>query len=125
MADIGFIYTGTTYATPDKTMTRQSNPKVLLATFGDGYEQRVADGINSIKETFSLQFRNREKAFVDDVIDFLDARKGVTKFAFNVPDTNSGGNAQTIQVVCDNYTTNYEYDDYYTLSVNLRRVYEA
>tara|TARA_B100002019_G_C21095167_1_gene510637 strand:- start:131 stop:505 length:375 start_codon:yes stop_codon:yes gene_type:complete len=122
---IGFIYTGTTYATPDKTMTRQSNPKVLLANFGDGYEQRVADGINSIKETYNLQFRNREKTFVDDVITFLDSKKGVTKFSFTIPDTNSGGNEKTVKVVCDNYTTNYEYDEYYTLNVNLRRVYEA
>lgn len=122
---IGFIYTGVTYATPDKTMTRQSNPKVLLATFGDGYEQRVADGINSIKENYSLQFRNRTKAFVDDVITFLDGKKGVSKFSFTIPDTNSGGNEKTVQVVCDSYTTNYEYDEYYTLSVNLRRVYEA
>lgn len=122
---IGFIYTGTTYATPDKTMTRQSSPKVLLATFGDGYEQRAADGINSIKETYNLQFRNREKTFVDDVITFLDSKKGVTKFSFTIPDTNSGGNEKTVKVVCDNYTTNYEYDEYYTLNVNLRRVYEA
>lgn len=122
---IGFIYTGTTYATPDKTMTRQSSPKVLLAAFGDGYEQRAVDGINATKETYSLQFRNRTKAFVDDVVTFLESKQGVTKFSFTIPDTNSGGNEKTIKVVCDTYTTNYEYDDYYTLSVNLRRVFEA
>jgi phage-related protein len=62
--------------------------------------------------------------FIDDVIDFLDTKAGVTKFPFIIPDTNSGGE-QTVQVVCDDYSTNFEYDDFYTLTATFRRVYEA
>ncbi len=121
----GFIYTGTQVATPDKSMSRDAKPKVLTSKFGDGYEQRVADGINSIEETFSLTFANRENDFVDDVTAFLDAKKGVSKFNFTIPDSNASGNERTIKVVCDSYATTYLYDNFYTLSVNLRRVYEA
>lgn len=124
---IGFIYDGGVgYATPDKTLTKQTAPKVLVAKFGDGYEQRIADGINSIKETYSLSFRNREKAFIDDVVTFLDSQKGVTKFSLNIPDSNivPSGEKQ-VKVVSENYTINYEHDEFYSLTVQLRRVYEA
>jgi phage-related protein len=121
---IGFDYGGSSNAVPDKTMTRKSAPKVLKAVFGDGYEQRVVNGINNIHETYSVSFRGREKVFIDDVIDFLDTKAGVTKFPFIIPDTNSGGE-QTVQVVCDDYSTNFEHDDFYSLTATFRRVYEA
>jgi phage-related protein len=124
---IGFIYDGGVgYATPDKTLGRQVSPKVLVAKFGDGYEQRIADGINSIKETYSLSFRQREKAFIDDVVQFLDSQKGVTKFSLNIPDSNvTPSGEREIKVVSENYNVVYDYDNFYSLTVQLRRVYEA
>jgi phage-related protein len=123
---IGFIYTGTSYATPDKTMSRASKPNVLTARFGDGYEQRVADGINSIQETYSITFNNREKDFIDDVVVFLDSKLGATAFTFTLPDTNNTTRTgeKDIKVVCQDYSTSYAYDDYYDLTASLRRVYE-
>lgn len=122
---IGFIYNGVDYATPDKTLTRDTTPNVLVQRFGDGYEQRAINGINNIKETYALSFRARTKAFIDDVSSFLDGTNGVTKFTFRFPDTNSTGNEKAVKVVCEKYSVNYEYDDYYSLSLTLRRVYEA
>lgn len=121
---IGFNYGGSTNAIPDKTMTRKSKPKVLTANFGDGYQQRIADGINSIDEVYTLRFKNREKAFIDDVVDFLDGKKGVTNFDFVVPDPSAGSNEKTIKVICSDYSTNFEYDNFYTLTTTFKRVYE-
>lgn len=123
---IGFIYTGSTYATPDKTMSRGSKPRVLRAKFGDGYEQRVADGINSINENYSISFNTREKAFIDDVVVFLDGKLGATAFTFTLPDSNNTTRTgeKDIKVVCEDYNTTYTYDDFYTLTATLRRVYE-
>ena len=56
---------GTLVGTPDKSMSKQSTPKVLIATFGDGYEQRIADGINTLAETYSLSFSTRTKEDID------------------------------------------------------------
>ena len=112
-------------AVPDKTMSRKSSPTVLLASFGDGYEQRVADGINSIKETYTLSFRNRPKADIDDMVADLDANKGVTALVFTIPDTNAGSGTTTIKVVCVDYSISYDYDEFYSLTINLRRVFEA
>ena len=58
----GFIYDGAAaYATPDKGLSRGSNPSVLVARFGDGYEQRVADGINSLKENLVFPLTIEQK----------------------------------------------------------------
>ena len=123
---LGFNYGGSSKAVPDKTLSRQTKPKVLRAMFGDGYEQRIVDGINSIKETYTVSFKRREKAFIDDVVDFLDTQAGVTKFDFTIPDAKTGGTGEeTVKVVCDTYSTNFEYDDFFTLTATFRRVYEA
>ena len=124
---IGFIYTGSTYATPDKQLTKASTPRVLTAKFGDGYEQRAVDGINNLAETFTLTFKTRPKADIDDIVAFLDSKQNVTKFTLTLPDTNNTTRSgeRDVKVVAETYTTNYEYDDFYTLNLTLRRVFEA
>ena len=124
---IGFIYTGSTYATPDKQLTKASTPRVLTAKFGDGYEQRAVDGINNLAETYTLTFKTRPKADIDDIVAFLDSKQNVTKFTFTLPDTNNTTRTgeRDVKVVAQEYSTNYEYDDFYTLNLTLRRVFEA
>jgi len=124
---IGFIYTGSTYATPDKQLTKASTPRVLTAKFGDGYEQRAVDGINNLAETYTLTFKTRPKADIDDIVAFLDSKQNVTKFTLTLPDTNNTTRSgeRDVKVVAETYTTNYEYDDFYTLNLTLRRVFEA
>ena len=124
---IGFIYTGSTYATPDKQLSKKSNPRVLTAKFGDGYEQRAVDGINNLNETYTLTFKTRPKADIDDIVAFLDSKQNVTKFTLTLPDTNNTTRSgeRDVKVVSQEYTTNYEYDNFYTLNVTLRRVFEA
>jgi phage-related protein len=130
---IGFKYLGENYAIPDKGLSRVTTPKVHVARFGDGYEQRIAMGLNSLEEKFTLTFQNREKAFIDDVVDFLETKKGVTAFSLIVPDSNvtsdpagdAGVGEREIKVVAENHTTTFLYDDYYSLTVSVRRVYEA
>lgn len=124
---IGFIYTGSTYATPDKQLTKTSNPRVLTAKFGDGYEQRIADGINVLNEEYTLSFKTRPKADIDDIVAFLDTQKNVSKFTLTLPDTNNTTRTgeRDVKVVAKTYSVNYEYDDFYSLNVELRRVFEA
>jgi phage-related protein len=124
---LGFVYKDVEYATPDKTLTNNIQPKVLIAKFGDGYEQRVPDGINNIKETYSIQFRNREKIFINEVANFLKGTNSVSKFDFILPNplTSSPLNTVTVSVVCDSFNINYEHDEFYSLSAEFRRVYES
>ena len=117
-----------TYYRPDKSLKRSSKPKIHLATFGDGYEQRLADGINSVKETYSVSFATRPKADIDDIVAFFESNQGVTAFDFTIPDSNgseAGGTETTIKVVCDDFDISYDYGDFYSASAKFRRVYEA
>jgi phage-related protein len=113
------------YYTPDKTANKKITPRVIQHTFGDGYEQRAVDGINNINETYTLAFSNRGKAEIDDLIAFLNSKKGVTKFDLILPDSNQVGGEKTVKVVTTDYQMNFTHDDFYSASVTLKRVYEA
>ena len=121
---IGFQDLGSVQRIPDKNFSKKVSPTVLKIQFGDGYEQRIAEGINSIKETFSVGFTNRPKAEIDDIVAFFDNKKGTTAFNYTIPDSNQGGGEKTIKVVCEDYTQTYVYDDFYSCNATLRRVYE-
>jgi len=120
---LGFTV-GSLQVLPDKGLTRQSTPRVLRVQFGDGYEQRVAEGLNSLQETYNIAYSNRPKAEIDDIVAFMDDKKGVTKFDYVIPDTNNGGET-TIKVVCEQYNLTYVNDSSYTFTATFRRVYEA
>lgn len=88
---IGFTATNVTdkKIIPDKSLSRAVQPRIRVAQFGDGYQQRLADGINNLGETFTLNFMNRDKTEADDIIAFFDTKAGVSNFDFTIPDTNS------------------------------------
>tara|TARA_Y100000766_G_C18877373_1_gene591518 strand:+ start:348 stop:731 length:384 start_codon:yes stop_codon:yes gene_type:complete len=110
---------------PDKGMSRSNEPLVFVAEFGDGYQQRVANGINNLKQEFSVSFATREKAEIDDIVGFFESTNGVTAFDFTFPDTNASGNEETVKVYVTQFSQNWDYDNFYTLSATFRRVYEA
>ena len=110
---------------PDKQFTRTNTPRVHLVQFGDGYEQRLQNGINSLNQEISVSFATRPKAEIDDLVAFFESLAGVTKFRFDIADTNAGSSTETIKVVCSTWEQKWEYDDYYTLDATFRRVYEA
>ena len=122
---IGFTDLGAVQRIPDKTLTRNNKPRVIKIQFGDGYEQRVQEGINNITQSFSVTFNNRPKAEIDDIMAFLDNKAGTTAFDFTYPDTNASGNERTVKVVCEAYTQTYSFDDFYSCTATFRRVYEA
>ena len=102
---------------PDKTLSRQAAPRVRVAQFGEGYQQRAIDGINNIVDTYTIMFSNREKIEADDILAFFDTKAAVTAFDFTIPDTNStttatgtvnGAINSTKAVVLDDVITNLE-----------------
>ena len=72
----------------DKGFTRASTPKIHMADFGDGYSQRIADGINNLQQTMNVSFSTRPKAEIDDLVAFFESLGGVTKFQMTIDDTN-------------------------------------
>ena len=110
---------------PDKGLSRKNTPRTFTVQFGDGYQQRIANGINNLKQQFSVSFATREKAEIDDIVGFFESTNGVTAFDFTFADTNASGNEETVKVYVSEFTQNWDYDDFYTLSATFVRVYEA
>tara|TARA_R110000772_G_C13091401_1_gene418624 strand:+ start:272 stop:643 length:372 start_codon:yes stop_codon:yes gene_type:complete len=121
---IGFS-DGTTTFRPDKGFTRKNTPTIFKTQFGDGYEQRLANGINNLKQEFSINFATRTKEDIDDIVDFFELKGGVTAFTYTYADSNEGGGEKAVKVICDDWTQTWEYEDYYSLSCTFRRIYEA
>ena len=110
---------------PDKGLTRQTEMKVLKSQFGDGYELRLADGINTKEQSLNVSFTTRPKAEIDDLIKFFEDLGGVTKFRFDLEDSNEGSSEESIFCICDNWNQTWAFDNFYSLSATFRRVYEA
>ena len=121
---IGFSNGSVTFR-PDKGFTRKNTPNIFKTQFGDGYEQRLANGINNLQQEFSINFATRTKADIDDIADFFELKGGVTAFNYTYEDSNESGGEKTVKVVCDDWQQTWEYAEYYSLSCTFRRVYEA
>lgn len=109
-----------TEVTFDRGFTRSSSHRILTASFGDGYEQRALDGINTKMETFNVSFNSRPATEINLFTAFFDKKASLS---FNLTITRLGGD-ETIRVICENYNTSYIYEDFHNLTATLRRVYE-
>jgi phage-related protein len=73
--------------------------RVLKAEFGDGYGQRVADGLNPIRYTYNLSWDNLEDTDADTIEDFLIERGGYKAFYWTPPRS-----AVALKWVCETWT---------------------
>lgn len=58
------------------------SPKVKVIKFGDGYEQRTRDGINSILLDIDLSFDNRSSTEATAILHFLHEKSSYKSFLF-------------------------------------------
>ena len=121
---LGFTDLTSTQRVPDKGLNSSNTPRTFTVEFGDGYEQRVANGINALAQSFSVSFNTRPKAEIDDIIAFFVNKAGVTAFSFTYADSNNSGET-TIKVVCDDWSQSWDYDNFYSASATFRKVYES
>lgn len=64
----------------------ETEPKVRRAEFGDGYIQRSPNGINSIRDKFTVMAKNVTPAQALEIIAFMKARKGCESFYWTPTD---------------------------------------
>jgi phage-related protein len=95
-----------------------NEPKVKAAKFGDGYEQRVADGINNDLQKWQITFSKRSAADVQEVYDFLKARGGWESFEWT-----PRGEASPRNFVCRKWSRTFDnYDVVQGISFTLEEV---
>ena len=85
--------------TPQKSSTASISPRVRVIKFGDGYEQRIQDGINNDLRSYNVTF----VGLFDDITlidEFLTRQGGVHAFKWREPNTH-----KTITVVCRSWSS--------------------
>jgi phage-related protein len=73
---------------PDWGASKAHKPRVNLVQFGDGYEQRGTDGLNTNMETWTVTFV-RIPETIRTIDSFLKARNGVEAFNWTTPEGRS------------------------------------
>lgn len=85
---------------PSFSPVSQRQPRVLLAKFGDGYEQRSFDGIHADLRKWSLTFQHCPVAEADAIESFFTTNQTAVR-AFNWTPPRAGTPAK---FVCRNWT---------------------
>lgn len=93
-------------------------PRVLRVDFGDGYVQRVADGLNNLLTKLSLSFAMRTAAECDAIEAFLKNENGVTSFYFTMP----GGTQK--KYICSQWNRSNQTFNCDTISTTFEEVVE-
>jgi phage-related protein len=70
---------------PDYSARKRMKPRVTVLKFGDGYEQRTTDGLNTKLESWSVSFK-RSPTAINSIDSFLNTCGGVTAFNWETPD---------------------------------------
>lgn len=102
---------------PDWTAKKKKKPRVNKLQFGDGYEQRIADGINTDPEEWSISF-STDPDTVNSIDSFLEDRKGLEAFLWTTPSGN------TYSFKCEEWDVGYENPGRSVLSATFVQVFE-
>lgn len=110
----------------DRNSTSTNKLDISIARFGDGYEHRRQKSINPNITSFSLSFNNRELAYIQEIVDFLEEKGGVQAFYWKDPGTvlrvcPTGGDA--LRVVCNEWNTTVPVAGIQSLTATFNRVY--
>ena len=106
----------------DKSAVESPKPRVLKAQFGDGYEMRLADGINNTPRTWSLTFNNRTNTDIDKLYTFFQTLASVDACMLTVPD--SVGGDDNVTVVIEEYSRTFSNAQFYSMTCTAREVFE-
>lgn len=90
-----------------------------VSRFGDGYEQRVADGINTAMDKWDLTFTARTDTEASGIQTFLKARAGFESF-----DWTPTGESTAVKVVCREWNRTFDKFNLNTVTATFERVYE-
>lgn len=104
--------------TPSYNLTASVEPKVKSIRFGDGYEQRFADGINNSLLSFDMAFEKRDARESTAILHFLQLRKGAEAFFFTPPEPYSTRK----KFVCRSWSSSISFHNNYSIKAVFEEV---
>ena len=104
---------------PLRGSSRSVTPRFLRADLGDGYDQRSGDGIQTIKEEWSVIFAPMDQTSANTLVAFFEGLEGYQKFEW-IPFR------QTTEkkFICTNFTENYAGDSLTQVQATFRQVFD-
>ena len=96
-------------------------PFVNVVRFGNGYEQRVPDGINTSNLKFDLVFEGRDKGETRAITHFLHKRKGSEGFFYDAPFPYNYDASQPYpkRFFCEEWNITYNFYNNYNINVKI------
>jgi phage-related protein len=96
-------------------------PRIKIMQFGNGYQQRVPDGMNTNLKSFDGIFENRKEPEAISILHFLNQMNAQTSFVYNVPTIYNKQNFDT-RFTAPSWTVNYNSYNNYTIKIKLEEV---
>ena len=103
---------------PSYSLTASQKPNVLSIKFGNGYEQRLKDGINNSLVTLDLKFESRSASESVAIVHFLTDKEGYKSFWFKAPSPFDVSK----KFICRDWATNQLFDDNFTVTSKFEEV---
>lgn len=111
---------------PSLNFRKTNKSRVIECRFGEGYSQRMGDGLNTINMEWQVTFENKPIAEAQAIVAFFETAgtgqpgsSGVDYFLWTPPN-------DTIQykVICADYEETYTSHISRTVTATFRRVYD-
>ena len=104
---------------PSYPLSKQTDARVLTASYGDGYTQRVADGINFVAERVTLQWDNISPTNADTIESFLRPLLKLNYFNYTLP-----GEGSAKKFICSELTRTKNSFGTDSLNITLEQVFD-
>lgn len=101
---------------PSYGISLTKSPRVNILQYGDGYQFRTLDGINSNPRRWQLTF-NRVLSEAEQIDTFLENLKGKNAFTWTPPDGKEG------RFVCNSWSVNYSSFNFASVDAVFEEVY--
>jgi hypothetical protein len=99
------------------------NPRIKINKFGNGYEQRIVDGLNNNLIEFNLAFENRSELETVSILHFLKQRNVQESFIYNIPTIFSKSSSNlTTRFICPEWSPSYISYNNYTIEAKFIEV---
>lgn len=104
---------------PSKSFQKATKARVKKAQFGDGYSQRLVDGINSIINEWSINFTSKSISEINNIVQFFETNNGASYFLWTPP-----GESTQYKVICQEWSKTYDSHISASLSAKFEQVFD-
>lgn len=104
--------------TPSVGASLSMRPVVRRIAFGDGYEQRLAFGINTQAEVWNLEFRGKTTTVAAAIDAFLRARGAAQAFDWTSPAGTTG------KFTCEEWSRSVDEPNAETVRATFKQVFD-